>query len=128
MTRRKKSKRSTKKSNTRKELLKKAYQERTDVFSLTGRYFNARLHPRHPVEKLSTRERKKLYQAIVQTVQRVTAKGGRNDAYDLNNQPGGYARIMDKNRAGKPCPVCHTTVQKMHYLGKACYFCPACQT
>jgi formamidopyrimidine-DNA glycosylase len=64
----------------------------------------------------------------LKTVGQVTARGGRNDEYDLYGQPGGYVRIMDKHAAGRPCPECGKKVEKMQYLGGACYFCPGCQT
>jgi formamidopyrimidine-DNA glycosylase len=57
----------------------------------------------------------------------VIALGGRYDEFDLFNCPGKYVRIMDKNAAGEPCPECGTIIEKMQYLGGACYFCPNCQ-
>ena len=65
--------------------------------------------------------------AILITVQEVIAKGGRHDEVDLYGQPGGYARLMDRRAAGQPCPTCSTLVEKIQYLGGACYFCPRCQ-
>ena len=71
--------------------------------------------------------RSALYHAIMDTVRRVIEQGGRNDEYDLFGNRGGYVRLMDKNAAGNPCPECGTVVQKIQYLGGACYLCPACQ-
>jgi formamidopyrimidine-DNA glycosylase len=89
--------------------------------------FKAKLHPKHPLDDLNRSIRKKLYDSIKQTVAQVIARGGRNDECDLFGKPGGYMRIMDKNTAGKPCPECGTIVEKIQYLGGACYFCPQCQ-
>jgi len=89
--------------------------------------FAARLNPRRPVEELSKEEKRKLYRAIRDNVREVIRNGGRNDEYDLHGNPGKYVRIMDKNAVGKPCPECGTKIQKIQYLGGACYFCPACQ-
>jgi len=89
--------------------------------------FKANLNPRHPVDALTKPERRKLYNAIVKTVNEVIKKGGRNDEYDLHGDAGKYVRLMDKNTAGKPCPVCRTKIKKIQYLGGACYFCPGCQ-
>jgi formamidopyrimidine-DNA glycosylase len=89
--------------------------------------FKARLHPRHPVEDLDKTQKRKLYNATANTVREVIKKGGRYDEYDLYNQPGKYVRLMDKNRAGKPCPECGSKIQKIQYLGGACYFCTRCQ-
>ncbi len=61
--------------------------------------------------------------------------GYKKDYYDMRNllvesnrkydKP--YNRLMDKNATGKPCPECGNVIQKMQYLGGACYFCPKCQ-
>ena len=89
--------------------------------------FRARLHPRHPIADLSTEQRQSLYDAIVDTVGEAIAQGGRYDEYDLYNNRGGYVRIMDKNALGRPCPECGGEVEKIQYLGGACYLCPNCQ-
>jgi formamidopyrimidine-DNA glycosylase len=87
----------------------------------------AGLHPRHAIAELSQAQRRNLFDAITGVVQEITAKGGRNDEVDLYGQPGGYTRLMDSHAAGRPCPTCGATVEKMQYLGGACYFCPRCQ-
>jgi len=89
--------------------------------------FRARLHPRHPVTALAPAQRQALYAAIRATVDDVIAQGGRNDETDLFGRPGGYVRIMAKHAVGQPCPVCGAPVEKIQYLGGACYFCPQCQ-
>jgi formamidopyrimidine-DNA glycosylase len=89
--------------------------------------FRARLHPRHPISDFNANQKQALYDAIRDTVAEVTAKGGRYDEFDLHGQPGGYVRVMDKHAAGCPCPRCGTLVEKIQYLGGACYFCPSCQ-
>jgi formamidopyrimidine-DNA glycosylase len=90
--------------------------------------FKAKLHPRHPIDDLSRSNRKQLYDAIQKVVAEVISKGGRNDEYDLFGQRGGYIRMLDKNAIGKPCSECGTRIEKMQYLGGACYYCPHCQT
>lgn len=89
--------------------------------------FRARLHPRHPIEELSKSQRRTLHRSITGTVNAVIRQGGRYDERDLFDQPGGYVRLMDKNAAGRPCPECGETIEKIQYLGGACYFCPRCQ-
>lgn len=89
--------------------------------------FKARLHPRHPLTDLTAIQRQALYNAILTTIQEVIAQGGRYDEFNLHNQPGGYIRIMDKNALSHPCPVCGGEIQKISYLGGACYLCPTCQ-
>ena len=89
--------------------------------------FRARLHPRHPIDELSQAQQNSLYDAIIQTVRDVIAGGGRHDEYDLYGHTGNYVRIMDSRAVGRPCPACGTVVQRIQYLGGACYFCPQCQ-
>jgi formamidopyrimidine-DNA glycosylase len=89
--------------------------------------FYAHLHPRRSLSDLTAGQRRDLYTAITDTVREVIDKGGRNDETDLFGKPGGYVRLMDSYAAGKPCPECGRTVEKIQYLGGACYFCPKCQ-
>lgn len=89
--------------------------------------FHARLHPRHLVQTLDTEQRRAFYHAIVLTVTTAIAQGGRYDEVDLYNQPGGYLRLMDSKAVGQPCPFCGSVIEKIQYLGGACYFCPQCQ-
>jgi formamidopyrimidine-DNA glycosylase len=89
--------------------------------------FRARLHPRRSLADLNPGQRRDLCTAIVDTVREIAENGGRNDETDLYGQLGGYVRLMDSKAAGKPCPECGTMVQKIQYLGGACYFCPKCQ-
>ena len=89
--------------------------------------FTARLHPRHSISDLDQQQRRQLFEAITGTVEEVARLGGRYDETDLFNQPGGYVRLMDKNALRRPCPGCGGAVEKIQYLGGACYFCPVCQ-
>lgn len=90
--------------------------------------FKAALHPKHPIDDLREDQKRQLYNAIVGTVKEVINKGGRYDEYDLYNNSGKYVRLMDKNAVKNPCPQCGNKVEKIQYLGGACYFCPVCQT
>lgn len=89
--------------------------------------FQAHLLPRRALAELSLGQRRDLYDAIVQTVAEIIDRGGRNDETDLFGHRGGYLRLMDNAAVGKPCPECRTRIQKIQYLGGACYFCPKCQ-
>ena len=89
--------------------------------------FQAALSPRHPLDELDKRQQRKLYNAIIKTVNEVIKKGGRYDEVDLYNQPGKYIRLMDSKAVGRPCPTCGAKIEKIQYLGGACYFCPRCQ-
>ncbi len=89
--------------------------------------FTARLHPKHNIADLNEERRCALFDAIVNTVNAVIQQGGRHDEFDLYNQRGGYIRLMDKDAVGRPCPQCGTAIEKIQYMGGACYLCPNCQ-
>ncbi len=89
--------------------------------------FRAGLHPRRKVRGITAGERRKLYRAIRKVLTEAIAKGGRDDEMDLHGRPGRYVRQLDRRTNGTPCPTCGTTIEKIHYVGGACYFCPTCQ-
>lgn len=89
--------------------------------------FRAQLHPRHALSDLDAGQRKGLHTAIVSTVREAIEKGGRSDELDLYGHRGGYERLMDSRAVGRPCPMCGAAIEKISYLGGACYLCPVCQ-
>jgi formamidopyrimidine-DNA glycosylase len=89
--------------------------------------FRARIHPARKIPSLSAGKRQSLYAAIQETMSQAIKLGGREDERDLYDHPGGYTRLMSNQTAGKPCPNCGTSIEKLNYLGGACYLCPACQ-
>jgi formamidopyrimidine-DNA glycosylase len=89
--------------------------------------FRARLHPTRKIPGVTSDERHHLYDAIQETMEKAIAQGGREDERDLYGRPGGYVRLMGNQTADTPCPECGTAIQKIAYLGGACYLCPTCQ-
>ncbi len=89
--------------------------------------FKARLHPRRNLDSMGRDQVRALHKAIVTTIAEAIRMGGRSDEVDLHGKHGGYVRLMDAHAVGKPCPQCGESIQKMAYLGGACYFCPRCQ-
>jgi formamidopyrimidine-DNA glycosylase len=89
--------------------------------------FRARISPRRKIPDITATEREQLYRAIQETVQLAIEAGGREEERDLFDRPGGYHRLMSSQTAGTPCPACGTMIEKMAYLGGACYLCPQCQ-
>lgn len=89
--------------------------------------YQAGLHPKHPIAALDQGQRQALFHAILTASNEAINCGGRYDEVDLFGKPGRYVRLMDKNTAGWPCRRCGTTIQKIQYLGGACYVCPQCQ-
>lgn len=89
--------------------------------------FRAKVHPARKIPTLTTGDRSNLYTAIQETMAQAIKLGGRDDEHDLFDRPGGYTRLMSNQTAGKACLECGTTIEKISYLGGACYLCPHCQ-
>jgi formamidopyrimidine-DNA glycosylase len=89
--------------------------------------FRAHIHPKRRAVDITGRERQTLYRAICETLQQMVALGGRESECDLYGNRGGYVRVLDSKTTGQPCPECGTPIEKIQYLGGACYLCPSCQ-
>lgn len=89
--------------------------------------YQARLHPKVKAASLDRAGWEALYQSVRTTLAAMADQGGRDTEKDLFGSPGGYPTRMSKNTAGRPCPVCGSTVQKQAYMGGSIYFCPGCQ-
>lgn len=88
--------------------------------------FRAKIHPARKIPTLRPDERQRLFDAIQETLAQAIQLGGREDERDLFDHPGGYHRLMSNQTVGQPCPDCGTLIQKIAYLGGACYVCPTC--
>jgi formamidopyrimidine-DNA glycosylase len=89
--------------------------------------FRAKIHPKRKIPTLNDSERSGLYTAIQNTMEEAIRLNGRDEEHDLFDHPGGYSRLMGNQTVGTPCPVCGTKIEKIAYLGGACYLCPNCQ-
>lgn len=87
----------------------------------------AGFHPKRKISTLKETQRKRIYDAVTDTLERMTAAGGRDTEKNLFGTPGGYPTMLSKKTVGKPCPYCGNLIQKANYLGGTVYFCPACQ-
>jgi len=90
--------------------------------------FRARLSPKRKIMDIHPEERRNLYDAIQTVAQEAIDLGGRYDEVDLFGNKGNYIRLMDSKSAGTPCLNCGQDIQKISYLGGACYLCTTCQT
>ena len=89
--------------------------------------WTARIHPKRKMAELSDEAIQDMYSAVKRVLAEMTAQGGRDVERDLFDRPGGYKTILSKNTAGRPCPVCGTTIKKEPYLGGSIYYCAGCQ-
>jgi formamidopyrimidine-DNA glycosylase len=90
--------------------------------------FKARIHPRRRVVDMTKRERRRLHGAVRSVLTKIVDRGGRDSELDLHGVAGRYRRVLHSKVVGEPCPMCGTSIEKIQYLGGACYFCPSCQT
>ncbi|MGQ9921604.1 MAG: bifunctional DNA-formamidopyrimidine glycosylase/DNA-(apurinic or apyrimidinic site) lyase [Desulfobacca sp.] len=92
--------------------------------------FAVGLHPEQPAGQLSLSQ----WQALLQACRRILAQairaGGTTIANfsDCEGQAGLFAvQLQVYGRAGKPCPVCSTPIQRLVMAGRSTYWCPRCQ-
>ena len=86
--------------------------------------FEARIHPKTFVSRLSTGELELLYTAI----RSVIAGGTRhveNAGQPIEVKVRTHMKV--RNRKGEPCPRCGTTIRREGVRGHDVFFCPACQ-
>ncbi len=72
----------------------------------------------------------RLRTAIIQVLETSIAAGGTTfsnflNVQGINGNYGGVAWVY--NRAGEPCRVCNTPIQRIRLAGRSTHFCPHCQ-
>ena len=87
----------------------------------------AGLHPKRKIGGLTEGQKRRIYDAVCGTLEKMTIAGGRDTEKDFFGRPGGYQTMLSKKTVGKPCPYCGNEIQKASYLGGTVYFCPVCQ-
>lgn len=73
---------------------------------------------------ISQEERRSLYTELVQVINEMIMKGGRDTEKDLYGNWGDYQTILSSKTYKKGCPVCHGEIIKQSYIGGSIYFCP----
>ena len=83
--------------------------------------------------KLSSQDVRRLYRALMETLQDALKAGGttwgEQDFRDLHGNPGQYQlELKVYEREGEACRRCRTPIVKEKYEGSLTYFCPQCQS
>jgi formamidopyrimidine-DNA glycosylase len=86
--------------------------------------FEARIHPKTFVRTLSDEEVERLYHAIGSVLQWGIA-AVEQAAQPIHVKVRTHMRV--RNRRGKPCPRCGTTIRREGVRGFDVFFCPTCQ-
>ncbi len=86
--------------------------------------FEAGIHPKTFVARLNEEERARLYEAIGAVLRWGTHEVSKAAA-PIQVKVRGHLRV--RNRKGKPCPRCGTTIRREGVRGHDVFFCPSCQ-
>ena len=90
----------------------------------------AKIHPERPANKLSNKELKDLYEAIIFVIKEgIKDRGTSVDQYyDVYSKSGKHANNLKVFRLDKePCPRCGKTIKKIRVGGRGTHYCPRCQ-
>jgi formamidopyrimidine-DNA glycosylase len=92
--------------------------------------FHARLHPDRPAHTLTIEEAERLTAAIRTVLTAALAAGG-SSLRDYQGPSGEFGCFQHTfavyDRAGQPCTVCGTAIQRIVQSGRATCFCAVCQ-
>ncbi len=91
--------------------------------------FLARLHPLCSIKALTSEDGHRLYAALHAGLEPSLEKGGSFYEMDLYGHKGKFSMedVRIGYRAGKPCPVCGTSIEKIKTGGTSSFICPQCQ-
>lgn len=119
----------------RRRVVKSALLDQAIVAGLGNIYadevlFLSRIAPVKLCATLTDEEIQRLHQSIIEVLDKAIASGGTTFSDFLNVQGinGNYAGLAwVYNRAGEPCRVCATPIQRLKLGGRSSHFCPQCQ-
>ena len=90
----------------------------------------AGIDPRRTAKSLSSSEKSKLYDAILEVLKKGLKEGGATEINFVNllGQEGGYQKyFLAYGQEGELCQRRHGLIQKIRLGGRGTYFCPRCQ-
>ncbi|MBQ9536854.1 MAG: bifunctional DNA-formamidopyrimidine glycosylase/DNA-(apurinic or apyrimidinic site) lyase [Desulfovibrionaceae bacterium] len=92
--------------------------------------FAAHIHPMRKASSLTEDERKSLLEAIQSILKLAIEQCGTSvrNYRDANGQTGAFQNSLAVyGQAGKKCPRCGQTLEKIHVAGRGTVICPSCQ-
>jgi formamidopyrimidine-DNA glycosylase len=92
--------------------------------------FRAGLRPRRRVSSITRARLERLYRAVQEVLKEAIALGGSSisDYVDADGERGFFQhqhRVY--GRAGEPCLVCKTPIERVVIVGRSSHYCPHCQ-
>lgn len=119
----------------RRRAIKTALLDQSVVAGLGNIYadealFLSGVRPETLCTDLQREQISRLRTAIIQVLETSIAAGGTTfsnflNVQGINGNYGGVAWVY--NRAGEPCRVCATPIQRLRLAGRSAHFCPQCQ-
>lgn len=82
--------------------------------------FQTKIHPKTKVEKLSEKDRKKLFEEMAEVLNTAIKKEGERSEF-----PKDY--LSRSRKEGTDCPKCSGKIEMIKVSGRSTYFCPECQ-
>ncbi len=92
--------------------------------------FEARVYPGRKVSILSSKEVKKIFEAIKKILKKAIKLRGTSDSdyRDTSGAPGGFQKVLKVYRkAGEKCPSCDTIIKRIKMGQRSAFVCPKCQ-
>lgn len=92
--------------------------------------FLAKIDPRKKAKDLTEKEKKKLFDAIIEVLRRGLKYGGASEMTYVNafGEEGTYQdHFLVYGNKGKPCENCGTEIKRITLGGRGTFFCPNCQ-
>ena len=116
-------------AKTRRDQVKVFLMDKSALDALGNAYadealFEAKIHPKTFVLRLSLPEIDRLHDAITTVITEASAEVARR-APPLDEKVRDFLKV--RNRHGKPCPRCGSTIRKAGVHGHDAFFCPTCQ-
>jgi len=97
----------------------------------TESLFAAKIHPQKPANQLTLQQYYDLETAIKMILHKSITAGGTTlrDYVQADGKLGYFAqKLLVYGKAGKPCPICQTTLEQVKIGGRSSVFCPQCQS
>lgn len=92
--------------------------------------FRAKLHPETLANTVTLAQSQLILSSSVNVLEKAIALGGttiRTYQSTLGVDGRFQNELQVHTKAGTPCPVCHTTIEKIKVGGRGTYYCPTCQ-
>ncbi len=92
--------------------------------------FLAKIHPERKSSSLNHDEIKKLFNSTEEVLKKGLKYGGSSQSSYVrpDGTSGKYQEhFIVYGKAGKPCPVCGTKIERIKVGGRGTFFCPSCQ-